>query len=108
MFQEYAWPGNIRELQNAVEGAIIMCKDDIVQKWDVPNLSKFSGECLEVKANGNGKSLRQVMERPERDVIISALEENGWNRNNAAATLGINRTTLYNKMKKYKIPFRKG
>ncbi|HSV43734.1 MAG TPA: sigma-54 dependent transcriptional regulator [Candidatus Bathyarchaeia archaeon] len=107
MFMEYHWPGNIRELQNAVEGAIIMAKGEIIQKGDVLNLGKFS-DASDEHASLDGKSLKEVMERPERDTIIAALEGNNWNRNQAAATLGINRTTLYNKMKKYKISFRKG
>jgi len=47
------------------------------------------------------------MEQPERDVILAALEQNAWNRNKAASALGVNRTTLYNKMKKYNIEFKK-
>lgn len=108
MFQEYFWPGNIRELENAIEGAVIMAKGDVLQTWDVPNLEKFSGQADARQQMGDGKSLRQVMQQPERDIIIAALEENGWNRNKAAESLGINRTTLYNKMKKYAISFQKG
>ena len=108
MFLEYHWPGNIREFENAIEGAVIMAKTGEIQKWDVPNLGKFSGSDVPAAAQTNGKSLKEVMEQPERDLIIQALEEQDWNRNQAAAALGVNRTTLYNKMKKYKIPFKKG
>ncbi|MEW5895764.1 MAG: sigma-54 dependent transcriptional regulator [Candidatus Omnitrophota bacterium] len=109
MFLDYNWPGNIRELENAIEGAIIMAKEEVIQKWDVPNLSKFRGEeeADWQVGSGGGKSLREGMQQPERDMIISALRDNNWNRNKAASILGINRTTLYNKMKKYNIPFEK-
>ncbi|MFH1359973.1 MAG: sigma-54 dependent transcriptional regulator [Candidatus Omnitrophota bacterium] len=105
LFMEYSWPGNVRELENAIEGAVIMTKTHILNKWDFPNASKFdSGKTMAT----NGKSLKDILEKPEREVILSALNETNWNRNKAAAHLGINRTTLYNKMKKYSIPFKKG
>ncbi len=110
MFQKYNWPGNIRELENALEGAVIMAKTGVVQKTDIPSLDKFEGGTKStVIPNGNGNfsdqgaSLKSVVEQPEKGHIISVLKENHWNRNKAAAALGINRTTLYNKMKKYQI-----
>lgn len=111
MFADYSWPGNIRELENAIEGAVIMCREGLIEEWDIPNRSKFSdteAEDLEPAPKRGAKSLREGMERPERDMILAALEKCSWNRNKAAAALEINRTTLYNKMKKYQIPFRGG
>ncbi len=103
LFMEYHWPGNIRELENAIEGAVIMAKTEIINKWDIPNVSKFMSTAS--LAPTNGKSLKKVLEQPEKDLILSVLHECNWNRNKAAAVLGINRTTLYNKMKKYNISF---
>ena len=103
LFMEYHWPGNIRELENAIEGAVIMAKTEIINKWDVPNVAKFT--TATPLTSTNGKSLKKVLEQPERDLILSVLNECNWNRNKAAAVLGINRTTLYNKMKKYNISF---
>lgn len=100
MFQEYPWPGNVRELENAIEGAVIMAKTEVVNKRDIPNVMKFSSE-PEKKANG--KTLKAAVEEPEREHIISVLNDCNWSRGKAAATLGVNRTTLYNKMKKHKI-----
>ncbi len=104
MFMEYNWPGNIRELENAIEGAVIMAKTDVINKWDIPNAEKFSAEAI---TPPTGKPLKQILEQPERNLIISVLNDCNWNRNKAAATLGVNRTTLYNKMKKLSIPFKK-
>ena len=53
---------------------------------------------------GSG-SLKTALTLPERQLIIQALETNGWNRQNTAKVLGINRTTLYKKMKRYNIDF---
>jgi len=100
MFLEHGWPGNIRELENAIEGAVIMAKTEIINKWDIPSVAKFAAVST---TPTDEKSIKKVLEKPERDLIISILNECNWNRNKAAAQLGINRTTLYNKMKKYKI-----
>ncbi|VAX39728.1 Nitrogen regulation protein NR(I) [hydrothermal vent metagenome] len=51
--------------------------------------------------------MKSAMASPERQLIIEALEANGWNRQKSASMLGINRTTLYKKMKKYDISFEK-
>ena len=101
LFKSYSWPGNIRELENAIEGAVIMAKGDVIQLSDIPNSTKFEEE--DGSKSAEIKSLKQVTEQPERDHIISVLNDCNWNRNKAAAALGVNRTTLYNKMKKYNI-----
>ena len=102
-FLGYSWPGNIRELENAIEGAVIMTNSPLINTWDIPNSSKFSATVPAKPNASDGKSLKEILEQPERDLIISVLKECNWNRNKAAASLGVNRTTLYNKMKKYNI-----
>ena len=52
-------------------------------------------------------NLKAALANPERQIILDALENNGWNRQDTAEMLGINRTTLYKKMKKYGIQFEK-
>ena len=100
LFLEYEWPGNIRELENAIEGAVIMAKTEIINKWDIPNGAKFKAIA---QKPSHDKPLKKVLEQPEREQIINVLKQVNWNRIRAAAMLGINRTTLYNKMKKYNI-----
>ena len=111
MFNTYHWPGNIRELENAIEGAAIMTQGNMIQKDDVRSLSKFgegnSGNheisTASSSAGGGVKSLKAAVAEPEKEYIVSILDECGWNKVKAAAKLGVNRTTLYNKMKKYGI-----
>ena len=102
MFMEYSWPGNIRELENAIEGAVIMTKGTTVNKTDVPNFSKFAIDHSK-SSKSSEKNLKRAVEQPEKEHIIAILKDCNWNRNKAAASLGVNRTTLYNKMKKYNI-----
>ncbi len=100
VFMEYPWPGNIRELENAIEGAAIMTKTDVIHPWDIPNAAKFS---VARPSRSKADSLKKAVELPEKEHIVSTLKNCNWNRNKAAASLGVNRTTLYNKMKKYNI-----
>jgi len=88
----------VRELENAIEGAVIMAKTEVVNKRDIPNIAKF--DCNS-PGGGDGKSLKRVVEEPEREHIISVLNECNWSRSKAAVALGVNRTTLYNKMREY-------
>ncbi|MCA9407853.1 MAG: sigma-54-dependent Fis family transcriptional regulator [Candidatus Omnitrophica bacterium] len=104
LFLQYSWPGNIRELENAIEGAVIMSKGVVIEKDDFPNADRFLANKHTAKnVNSSEQPLKKVVEQPEKEHILSVLQQCNWNRNKAALVLGINRTTLYNKMKKYDI-----
>ena len=96
--QRYRWPGNVRELQNAVERAVLLGKSDVVRLEDLP-AGISAGAPVAVEAV-SGRSLKQALEGPERQFILQVLEHNDWNRQVTAELLGINRTTLYKKMKR--------
>jgi DNA-binding NtrC family response regulator len=96
--QAYRWPGNVRELQNVVERAVLLGKGDVVRVDDLPpNL--FVAGPAPMERVGN-RTLKQALQNPERQIILDVLESNGWNRQMTAEQLGINRTTLYKKMKR--------
>lgn len=98
MMQHYAWPGNVRELQNVVERAVLLGRGPLITPEDLPQQFGTSGVIpLEQAA---GKALKDAMEAPERAIIREVLEMHNWNRNETAEALGINRTTLYKKMKR--------
>ena len=96
--QRYRWPGNVRELQNVVERAVLLGKGDLVRVDDLPS-GVLDSTPLQLGPTGS-KSLKQAMTDPERQIILDVLRANNWNRNATAASLGINRTTLYKKMKR--------
>ncbi len=85
----YSWPGNVRELENAVERALVVGKEPLLRAADFalgecePELSDFSLECV------------------ERRHIQRTLERFNWNQTQAARALGIDRVTLYHKIKRY-------
>jgi DNA-binding NtrC family response regulator len=106
--QRYRWPGNVRELVNVIERAVVLAKSDIISVADLPEAIRRE-DLVGTSMSGRlpGGSLKHALAHPERQIIIDALESNGWNRQETAKTLGINRTTLYKKMKRYDIAYEK-
>ncbi len=96
--QRYAWPGNVRELQNVVERSVLLGKGPVVTLEDLP-AHVTAGERYSPQPVA-GRTLKEALEGPERQIILEVLKSNGWNRNATADSLGINRTTLYKKMKR--------
>jgi transcriptional regulator with PAS, ATPase and Fis domain len=99
MLERYSWPGNVRELQNVVERAVLLGKGPMITVADLPMEVRGTGSVV-VSAPIGQKTLKEALEGPERQIIREVLEANGWNRNVTADQLGINRTTLYKKMKR--------
>jgi DNA-binding NtrC family response regulator len=97
--ERYSWPGNVRELQNVIERAVLLGKGPMITVADLPMEVRGTGAVL-VSAPIGQKTLKEALEGPERQIIREVLESNGWNRNATADQLGINRTTLYKKMKR--------
>ena len=96
--QRFDWPGNVRELQNVMERAVLLGKGDTVDIDDLPP-SFISAGGISVAPVGD-RTLKQALEGPERQIILDVLDMNNWNRHATAESLGINRTTLYKKMKR--------
>jgi DNA-binding NtrC family response regulator len=100
VLQRYRWPGNVRELQNVVERAVLLGKGSWVTTDDLPRRLLDEVPVLNPSSSLRGRTLKASLEGPERQIILEALEAHHWNRNATAETLGINRTTLYKKMKR--------
>jgi len=96
----YDWPGNIRELENAIERAVLFCQGEYISPQDLPHaVHGAEDEDLPRVAVPSGMTLKEV----EREVILQALEEAEGNRTQTARILGISRKTLQNKLKEYGI-----
>jgi len=97
--QHYGWPGNVRQLQNVIERAVLLGKHDEIVPEDLPGDISGGLPALDLTDLAH-KRLKEALTNPERQIILEVLELNNWNRNATAEALGINRTTLYKKMKK--------
>jgi transcriptional regulator with PAS, ATPase and Fis domain len=98
--ERYHWPGNVRELQNVVERSVLLGKGPMITIADLPSELRGSGGGFITSTPVGRKTLKEALEGPERQIIREVLEANNWNRNATADQLGINRTTLYKKMKR--------
>ncbi len=93
LLEHYDWPGNVRELQNAIERAVLVCRGREIRPEDLPL------QVNEARGQTTGKTLAEV----ERQHIQRILQETKWNISQAARLLGIDRVTLYNKIRKYQL-----
>lgn len=92
IFQKYAWPGNLRELQNYIKRAVLFAEGEEITKKELPD-KLFNTEPVEEEGLFKNEN--------EKQMIISALEKSGGNKSKAARDLNIDRKTLYNKLKLY-------
>lgn len=103
LLQGYAWPGNVRQLENVIERAVILTKNATIAVEDLPDNVRSLADAQGGDGDGRILPLKTALERPEREIILRALRTFGGSRHATADALGINRTTLYKKMKRYSI-----
>jgi len=92
---DYGWPGNARELRNVIERAMVVTKGKMILEADL-TLPQAPGESV---SDGRDKSLSEM----EKEHICRVLHANRWNIIRSAKVLGIDRVTLYNKIRKYEL-----
>jgi DNA-binding NtrC family response regulator len=109
---EYDWPGNVRQLRNIVERAVILCEKDKISLKELPllgdlgaieqlmeNIPSSNAELKRLKKEIRQKAVRKV----EKNFILNALAKNDWNISRAAQQVGLQRSNFHNLMKKYGI-----
>ncbi|MGL5051387.1 MAG: sigma 54-interacting transcriptional regulator [Fusobacteriaceae bacterium] len=105
---EYSYPGNIRELKNMIERMVILCNDRSIDVEDLPLEIKMKSDTVENKTVIGVGPLKNILEQEiyaldevEKVVIAMALQKTRWNKQETSKLLGIGRTTLYEKIRKY-------
>jgi transcriptional regulator with PAS, ATPase and Fis domain len=97
------WPGNVRELTNVLERSVHGLEGDTIR---LPDLPFYVQRGRHTPSRRQQTSLRETQSRTERETICAALKETNFQKSRAAQILGIHRTLLYKKMKKYNLPLR--
>lgn len=96
ILMQYDFPGNVRELENIIEHAFVMCRESIIQPRHLPSeLLKLSDLTHHFESN------KPSLENAERATILKVLEKHAWNKVETAKELGLHRTTLWRKMRKH-------
>ena len=95
----HGWPGNVRELENVVEQAVILSPGDYIVPESLPSYLREAG--LSIVAASKDLTLDEALAHAEKHILLETLERLKWNRKMCAQALGISRTTLFNKMRRF-------
>ena len=100
----YSWPGNVRELENVIERAVVLNSDGLIDLKDLPaEFTKAEGDLDVDRFIPPGAPLQSTLEEIEEKLIRRALKQSGNVQSHAAEQLGITKSLIQHKMKKYNI-----
>lgn len=99
LLTSYDWPGNVRDLENAIQSSMILCTGGVIRPEHLPD--RIKGYELAEAQTVSGNSIREINAQMEKELIIEALKKHNFNRTLTAEALNISRKTLFNKMKRY-------
>ncbi len=98
-FRRYSWPGNVRELENCLERAMVLAEGDVITLREIS--PEIAGYPPSPERSPVADDLTSLTSEIELEMIKTALDRNRWNKSKAAEELGVKRTTLLYKIKKY-------
>ncbi|MFB4166023.1 sigma-54-dependent Fis family transcriptional regulator [Alteribacillus sp. JSM 102045] len=107
VLQNYSWPGNVRELQNAIEYAVLYARDRVIKEHDLPgdllnNENQRYSMGLHLVSNEKNRQSKET-KISEEDQLLKTIEACRFNMTQASKELGISRSTLYRRLKKYEL-----
>jgi len=109
-FMDYCWPGNVRELENAIEHAYVTCQGQEIGLFDLPvELRKTelrAAECQQVNQAQAAPARTPCPAPLDREMLVTTLRACHWNKAEAARRLGLDRATIWRKMKQWNIPLK--
>lgn len=102
LLTSYDWPGNVRDLENAIQSSMILCTGGVIRPEHLPDRIKgYELAEAQTVSGSSGSSIREINAQMEKELIIEALKKHNFNRTLTAEALNISRKTLFNKMKRY-------
>jgi DNA-binding NtrC family response regulator len=108
LLMEYDWPGNIRELKNAIERAMVLCEGEVIEVEHLPadrmRAVVTTSAARALPTTGVRRRALSASEEEDRRRVVEALQAYTWNQSRAAQSLGIARRTLISKLDRYGIP----
>jgi two-component system response regulator HydG len=103
--QAHPWPGNVRQLRNVIERAVIICEGRMISTKDLPDPFRAAGPSA---ASYIKMPIGSTLDAVEKEMILRTIEFTRGNKTRAAATLGVSIKTLYNKLGEYGLEPRRG
>lgn len=105
LLRNYDWPGNVRELQNTIERTVILCRNEVVRATDIQLSSLAARHPAPQPERETSSEYRELsLADIEQEHILRTLEHTGWNKSKSAQILGIERSTLDRKLKRFHVP----
>ena len=102
LLTSYDWPGNVCDLENAIQSSMILCTGGVIRPEHLPDRIKgYELAEAQTVSGSSGNSIREINAQMEKELIIEALKKHNFNRTLTAEALNISRKTLFNKMKRY-------
>jgi DNA-binding NtrC family response regulator len=100
--EAYDWPGNVRDLENAIQSAMILASTDVIQTENLPiRLRGYEHIDPIINSDSDANNIKEINAQVEKELILEMLIKYNYNRTLTAEALHISRKTLFNKMRRY-------